>query len=371
MGDTGRLPARDSLAAVATPGPRPAPAAPATLPAMSVIVATERYETVRTLIRHLRAQTVREQLEIVIAAPSAQTLGLDPADLEGFHSVRVVEIGPVGVVGWARAAGVRQATAPIVALTESHAFPVPGWAEALIAAHRQPWAAVGPSVRNANPVNMISWTSLFMDYGLWVEHAGGEVGDVPGHNSAYKREIFFSHESELTALMEIETMFHWALRRQGHRFCVEPGAAIYHVNVSLPSAWLMERWHAGRVFAATRARGWSWGRRLLFTAASPAIPLLRARRILRQIRRAGLHRRLLPRIVPVLVLSLLVSAAGEMIGYAAGAGRSWSVVYRLELHKLRFVSDRERQEILSRAPAGPAADLSAGLTPDRRGETPA
>jgi hypothetical protein len=328
---------------------------------MSVVVATERFDTVRTLIRHLHAQTARDRLEVVIATPSTAALGLDHTEMEGFHSVRVVEVGPVGVVGRARAAAIPHTTAPVIVLTESHAFPVPEWAEALITAHRQPWAAVGPSVRNANPVNMISWANLFLDYGSWVEHAGGDVGDVPGHNSAYKREILLSSGGALGALMEIETMFHWSLRERGYRLRVEPRAVLYHTNVSLRSAWLAERWHAGRVFAATRARGWNWVRRLLFTAGSPLIPVIRFRRILREIRRAGLHGRLLPGLLPTLAVSLLVSAAGEMIGYAAGAADSWSFVYRTELYKLDFVSARERAAILARGTTTAGGDNSPML----------
>jgi hypothetical protein len=209
---------------------------------------------------------------------------------------------------------------------------------------------------------MISWAGLLLDYGPWVNHRGGDVDDVPGHNSAYKRDILLSSGPELGALMEIETMFHWALRQKGHRFIVEPRAVLYHTNVSRPSVWLAERWHAGRVFAATRSRGWSWRQRLLFTAGSPLIPLIRIRRILRHIRRGELQQRLLPGILPALVLSLLVSAAGEMIGYATGPGDSWNLVYRLELYKLRYVSAREREAILTRAlTLGETQDASTPL----------
>jgi hypothetical protein len=49
------------------------------------------------------------------------------------------------------------ARAPIVALAEDHAFPAPGWAEALIAAHRDPWAAIGAVIRHPNdPKNIIA-----------------------------------------------------------------------------------------------------------------------------------------------------------------------------------------------------------------------
>jgi hypothetical protein len=336
------------------------PAISATAPAMSVIVATERYETVRALVRCLRAQTVRDQLEVVIAAPSAEILGIDRADLEGFCRVHVVEVGAFEIMARPRAAAVRQATAPIAVFTESHAFPVPEWAEALIAAHRQPWAAVGPSLRNANPAGLISWANLFLDYGPWVEHAGGEVADVPGHNSAYKRELLLSFGPELESMIRIEAVLHAALRERGHRFYLAPQAAIYHVNVSRPADWLGERWHAARVFAAERSRTWSWPRRLLFAGGSPLIPLIRTRRTLQQIRAAGLQLRLLPRVLPFLVLSLIVNAVGEMIGYAAGAGGSWRVVCHHELYKLGYASAREREAILrDPAPlrsAGPAAE---------------
>ena len=329
-------------------------------PAMSVIVATERFETVRALLRCLRAQTVRDQLEVIIAAPSEAILAADPAELEGFSRVEIVEVGPFKAMAAPRAAGVRRATAPIVAITESHAFPVPQWAEALIAAHRGPWAVVGPTMRNADPDRVISWTNLFLDYGPWVEHAGGEVADVPGHNSAYKREILLSCGPELEGMMRIETILHWMLRRQGHRFYVEPRAITYHTNVSLPSAWLGERWHAARVFATERSRAWSWPRRLLFAAGSPVIPLLRTRRIIHEIRRAGLQRRLLPRILPSLVLSLIVNAAGEMMGYAAGAGRSWDAVYHHELYKLEYIRPSERDAILNGSITTPSAVTGAG-----------
>jgi hypothetical protein len=42
---------------------------------MSVVLVTPgRYETIRKTMQHLQAQTVADQLEIVIVAPSAATL---------------------------------------------------------------------------------------------------------------------------------------------------------------------------------------------------------------------------------------------------------------------------------------------------------
>ncbi len=58
-------------------------------PAMSVVIVADRYETIRKTMHHLRAQGVRDRLEIIIVTLSAQTLGLDgkvAADFLPFES---------------------------------------------------------------------------------------------------------------------------------------------------------------------------------------------------------------------------------------------------------------------------------------------
>ena len=44
----------------------------------------------------------------------------------------------------------------VVAFGEEHCFPEPGWAQALIDAHREDYAAVGPAMHNANPDTIVS-----------------------------------------------------------------------------------------------------------------------------------------------------------------------------------------------------------------------
>src|SRR5262245_18353145 len=109
------------------------------------------------------------QLELVIVAPSEAALNLDIIDTASFHLVRLVEMDEITSTGRAIAAGVRAATAPVVAYAEEHSYPAPDWAEALIKAHRQPWAVVGVAMANANPSNKVSWASLYTDFGPWVE----------------------------------------------------------------------------------------------------------------------------------------------------------------------------------------------------------
>lgn len=323
-------------------------------PDMSVvIVMPDRYETIRQTIKHLRAQTVRDSLEVVIVAPSEEALDLDNLELEGFLQFRVlegflqfrvVEVGNVSSIAWANAAGIHQATAPVIALVEDHSYPETRWAEALIKAHQQPWAAVGPVLANANPATMISWANLLIEYGPWLGPAEPEVVDhLPGHNSAYKRAVLLAYGPELQALLEAETVLQWDLQARGYRLYLEPAAKTNHLNFSRPSPSLALRFHSGRLFAAARSRRCSSLRRLLYAVGAPLIPLVRLWRILQQLRRPGRPYYLLPRVLPALVVGLALDGAGEMVGYILGAGDASQRLSDFEFHRYRYLSEEDRR----------------------------
>jgi hypothetical protein len=80
---------------------------------MSVVIITpDSYDTVETVVRHVHAQSVREQLEVVIVAPATDTIPLDTPKLQGFHNVRVVPFADIrSSTAAARVAGVRAARA--------------------------------------------------------------------------------------------------------------------------------------------------------------------------------------------------------------------------------------------------------------------
>ena len=96
---------------------------------------------------------------------------------------------------------------------------------------------------------------------------------------------------------------------------------------------------SGRKFAAFRATNeqWSRTRRLLFSAASPLIPLVRFRRIASELRRPGRPAYLLLRVAPILLLGLAVDAVGQMMGCALGAGAAREQLLCFEFHRYRHV----------------------------------
>lgn len=277
----------------------------------------------------------------MIVAPAADAVVVPADDAQAFAACQVIEAGPFRSMGEANARGVEAARAPIVALTEDHVFPDPDWADALLAAHRQPWAAVGPVVRNANPRGPFSWADLLIGYGPWIDPApAGAVDHLPGHNSAYKRDVLLAYGPNLRRMMEAETVLHWDLRSKGHELYLEPAARIAHMNFARLAPFLTAHFYGGRMFAAARARdgGWRWHRRVLFAGGSPLIPFVRLRRIIRDMQRPGRPLRMLWRVLPHVLLGLSADAGGQMLGYVFGAGRTRTKLTKLEFHRYRFAS---------------------------------
>ena len=304
---------------------------------MSVILVTpDCYETIRKTIRHLRTQTVKHQLEIIIVAPAASVLHLNESELKEFCRVRVVEVERVTSIGSANAKGIWQARAPIVALAEDHAFPAPGWAEALIAAHRRPWAAVGAVIHNPNnPRNVIAWADVLIGFGEFLAPGESRVVErLPGNNSSYKREVLLEYGPLLETMMETESLIQKDLRKKGYQLYLESAAQVSHLNFERVSSFFYVKYLSGRVFGAARARDWSLLYRLLYVSGTPLIPFVRYRRFKKQWDSLRQRRELPWGVMPIAWCGMLVSATGEMIGCCFGPGQAVTKRAKFEFHRV-------------------------------------
>ncbi|MEY2438988.1 MAG: hypothetical protein QOI34_373, partial [Verrucomicrobiota bacterium] len=173
-----------------------------TRPDLSAILLTaDSFEPIRKAVRALATQTASDRIELIIVCPAEESLGLVREEVTSFHSVRVLGTGPITNTSKARVAGIHLARAPVVALAEDHAYPEPGWAEALIEAHKQPWAGVGATFINANP-GIVSWVALVVDYGRWIDPVkSGVVDDIAGHNSSWKRSLLLEYGPRLEFML--------------------------------------------------------------------------------------------------------------------------------------------------------------------------
>lgn len=322
-------------------------------PDLSVILVTDDFfEPIRKTVRALAAQTVRDRLEIVIVCPSEDSLGLIETEIAGFHSVRVIEIDEVKTTSAARVAGIRAASASVVALCEDHAFPEPGWAEAFIEAHKQPWAGVGPAFINANP-GVVSWVAMVMHYGRWVEPVtGGILDDIPGHNTSWKRALLLEYGSRLESMLPAPTLLNWDLRAKGHQLYLEPSAKVRHLQVS--SLWpsLVEHFHVARLFPAERSRNWPWYRRLFYACGMPFLLAHNLRGWLDHFRRIDPDGRILAKAWPLLLVALAVWGMGEIAGYSLGIGLAQERTLRFDTHRGHYVNRRDRQLLAAQRSEG-------------------
>lgn len=315
--------------------------------ALAVIVVTpSNFANLRRTVRHLRAQTIVDQIELILIAETEQAIAdHEAAELAEFARVAVVAVGPIANVDRVAAAGVHSATAPVVALVEDHAFPEPGWAAALVDAHRGEWAAVGSTMVNANPHSMLSWVNLLIAYGPWTEPAtAGAVDTLPGHNISYKRAHLLAYGEALGEALTRNGELPNALRKRGHHFYLEPAARLAHANPSRLASTVELRFSAGRLYGATRARQERWPpwKRLCYVLIGPLIPVVRFQRLRSELFGAGKRAQLVPRIWPALAFGLLLDGLGQMVGYALGPGQTPQTLAVFEMGRAHHLVKRER-----------------------------
>ena len=310
------------------------------IPKMSVILPTpDNYETIANTISYLSKQTVKDTLEIIIVAPSVTEITPQVEQFKEFYQIKTIAMGDMPSIASAYTTGILQAEAPIVALAEDHCFPDADWAQHLIIAHQQPWAVVGPVLRNANPDSSVSWADMLIAYGPWLEPtAAGEVEFLPGHNSSYKRDVLLSYGKNLEGMMEAETLLHWDLRAKGYKLYLEPLAKAAHTNFGQLSVWIPVQFYCGRVFAGDRAinEQWPLWKRLIYTAASPLIPIVRFSRIWQQLQQRQKHSLLSPKLLLTLTLGLVIDAIGQGIGYTLGTGNAMDKLSTFEFHRDKY-----------------------------------
>jgi hypothetical protein len=317
------------------------------LPALSVVLITPAgYDEIRTTLSHLSAQDISDRIEMVIVAPDPDRVRLPESVTAAFHNVRVVPASGAPTLSEARAMAVGHATAPIVAFSEDHSFPEPGWARALLSGHAHGYAGVAPEMKNGNPVGMLSRVAMFLHFGGVVRPGEAHETTHPAasHNMSYRRDVLLALGNDLARRLLAEGFLHDALRERGHRFRVEPAAATRHINMSRLRPLLRHAWLGGRLYGGLRQSfaKWSAFRRLVYACGSPLVPFIRLRRTLGEIRRAGQADHVLPWGLPPMFLILVVHAAGEAAGYVLGPGPVASLYSDLEVRRDRFVLPAER-----------------------------
>jgi len=301
-------------------------------PRLSVVLVTDTFATIRLVIERLRAQTVRDQIELVLVAPATDAVREAEALRGEFAGVTILEC-PLTGLGAARALGIRQSTAPFIFIGETHTFANAQCAEALMDALSEGWATATPCFQNANPDSLLSWAAFLSDYGRWIDGVpAGEIHRAPAHNTAYRREVLASFGEGLAAALTREDTLWAGLRSRGARSCLVPRACLAHANVSQLRHWVRERFCVGLHVATGRVLRWPWWKRLLYATGAPLIPFVLTTRAFVAYRRASGVARLPALAIPVVFIGNVIWALGEASGYLGKSGRlsdRWMFEYEL------------------------------------------
>lgn len=295
---------------------------PSAAPRLSIIlVAGDARSHAERALQSLLHQNIIHQMEIIIMDCSLPGL----PTLAGSDHPRVctLKVPPEEDYGTIRAQGVRMAQAPLVCLFEEHSFAMPGWAEAIIAAHEGPWSAVGGEEYSAVAGEGLTDAAYLEHCIRWMPPATrGEDDSLPTHNATYKRDVLLSYGSDLAVFLTCLPLLFWKLKEDGHRMFIEPDARYLHTYVARPKV-LVNQVLWSRIFSSERAQRYDWSaaQRLLRLAVSPILPLLRLARLGWFIARQRPDRLwIFLYMSPAILLVDVVSVFGETVGMLFGAG---------------------------------------------------
>ena len=304
-------------------------------PRLSVIVLTDDFATIRHLVEHLTAQTIARDVELVVVCQSPKELAFPAAAANALARVTVVESSLLPL-GHAREAAVHAASAPIIVLGETHAFPAPMWAEQLIGAHDGPCLAVAPGMENGNPQTARSWSGFLMDYGRWMAARNVAEVEPPAYNACWKRDALLALQDRMALMLEPGGPLDPEFVRDDALFRHAPNARVAHLNVARQGAWAAERYWGGRLFGARRCRAWPLARRLVYFGGSALVPFLRFVRTRGAIALARKDHDLPRWTIAAVAGGCLLWSLGEAMGYIAGEGQSEARMLEYELHKERY-----------------------------------
>jgi hypothetical protein len=223
----------------------------------------------------------------------------------------------------------------------------PGWAETVISAHREPWAAVGTDFINANPDAGDSDKAFRMTYGAYVRPVTprGPVSLIAGQNSAFKRDVLLRYEPQLELMLSADLVLQRKMQQDGYQMFYEPAVQIAHHNENTLRSLGKGAFYWNWCFSNIRADVFKWGpfRRGLWIGLAPLIPWVRLVRLYRRVVSRG-HISLGQFLadVPFILAVSHCSAAGQVAGLINRVDRAVSKFSHFEMNEPRLVRSELR-----------------------------
>jgi hypothetical protein len=242
-----------------------------------------------------------------------------------FPAVRLVDCAPHTALPEMRTLALDASVGDLVAVTEDHCVPAPGWldiASNAFAVAGPTVVAIGGAVENGVADTGLDWATFLCEYSFFSPPvAEGQTDVLPGMNIVYRRSALLSVPREKLIEGFWETTVHPLLLRQGHSFLSLNALKMYHCKKFSASLFLRQRFVYSRYFAGIRFKSSGWPMRLAAAAATAVLPPILFVRMVSAARAKRLTREFV-RAVPSLIPMILVWSAGEAYGALAGPGNA-------------------------------------------------
>jgi hypothetical protein len=231
-----------------------------------------------------------------------------------------LDAAPTDTVPRMRAAAMRRASGRVIALLEDDCAVAPGWCRAVLDTSRDHPIAGGP-IEPDPYTRALDWAVFYCEYARFLPPFDGEVAAIPGNNAAYSRALALEWLDAQGDTGFLDVFAHRDWRARGLKLWADGRMAVRNLNRWTPAAATRSAFHHGRAYAGQRCPGRP-AIRVALALGSPLLPAFATVRTARDVITRGRPENSLPRALPWIIVFHTCWAAGELIGYLFGPGRS-------------------------------------------------
>lgn len=292
-------------------------------PQLSVIIASSRdAHSLTQCLQALIPQTEGRPIEVLVVG----YLGDGTTIPSRYPEVSIDSFPAETPLPTLYGAGLRRATAPLLALIDSTTIVSDDWVASVLEAHTTADYVIGGAVEPLPDQGATDWAAYFCDYGQFMlPRQADSVQALPGNNIIFDRALL-AHGSEYVEPEFWKTYWCRQLQDQDISLRLDPSIVVYNAKQYRFIPYLVRRFRHGRCFGGMRIEELSSTQRILYASGTTLLPFVFMLRIARAILPKRRHLSAFLLTLPLTIAAVVSWSLGEGWGYIKGPGESCEAV---------------------------------------------